>query len=121
MSRRRLRELRLAGEERRKPFRGRPGKRLIGEIRPFVLSGGAQETNPVAELGLRLAPRQAAKSELRDAFRQKTRRFFARRQSPGLICKQNGIEPADPARPQRTRAWIEIDFVRLADATARGG
>src|SRR5258706_15969460 len=77
-----LGELRLTGEERGKPLRGRLGKRLIGQVRPFFLSGPAQETGPVAELDLRLAPRQAAQSELRDAVSQQTRSFLAAPHSP---------------------------------------
>src|SRR5579883_3630205 len=62
-----LGELRFTSEERSKPLRGRLGQRLIGQVRPFVHSGRAQESSPVAELDLRLAPRQAAQSELCDA------------------------------------------------------
>src|SRR5262249_25025055 len=116
-----LGELRLTSEERGKPLRGRLGKRLIGQVRPFVLSGHAQETDSVAELDLRLAPRQATQSKLCDAAGQQTSSLLARHHSPGLVCEQNGVEPADTARSQRTCALIELDLVFLADAMAGGG
>src|SRR5262249_34253510 len=62
-----LGKLRLVGEEGSKPLRDRLSECRIGQVRPFVLSGAVQETNAVAELDLRLAPRQTAQSELREA------------------------------------------------------
>ena len=116
-----LGELRLAVKVWGKPLSSRPGKRLIGQVRPFVLSGRAQETDPLAELDLRLAPRQPAKTKLCDAVGQKTCRFLVRDHREGLVCEHNGIEAADTARPQRAQVLIEFDLVRLADAFACGG
>ena len=65
-----LGELRLTSQERGKPFRGRLGKHFKGHVRPFVLSGRAQEADPVTELNLRLAPRQTAQSVLCNAVSQ---------------------------------------------------
>ena len=116
-----LGELRLTSEERGEPLRGRLGKRLIGQVRPFVLSVRAQETDPVAELDLRLASRQAAQSVFCNAVSQQTRSLLARHHRPGLVCEQDGVEPADTARLQRTCALIELDLVILADAMTGGG
>ena len=116
-----LGEFRLIREVWGKPLRGRPGKRLVGEIWPLVLTRRAQETDPMAELDLRFAPRQAVKSPLRDAFGQKTRRFLTRHHSERLACEHNGVEPADTARPERACTFVEVDLVFFADALACGG
>ena len=70
---------------------------------------------------MRLAPRKATKTKLRDAFGQEPCGFLARRHSPGLVREHNGIEPPDAARPQRANGLIEFDFVLLMDAMAGGG
>jgi len=77
-------------------------------------SGRPQETNAVAQLDLRLRPRQTAQSELGNAVGEQARSFLARHHRPRLVCEQDGVEPADMARPQRTRALIEFGLVPLA-------
>ena len=57
-------------------------------------------------------------AEPRDAVGEQARGLLARHHRARLACEHDGVEPADAARPQRRRALIEFDLVRLADAMA---
>ena len=85
------------------------------------VSGRAQEADTVAQLELRLAPRQAAHAELGDALGQQARGLLARRHGTRGRGKDDGVEPAHTTRPQRGCTRVEVDLVRLADAPAGGG
>src|SRR6185437_10432547 len=110
---------RLTGKKRGKPGGGRTVERSIAKVRPLVLSSRAQETNAVAELELRLAPRQTSQSELGNAVGEQARGFLARHHRAGFAGQRDGVEAAYPTGPQRRRTWIKFDLVPLADPPAR--
>ena len=112
-----LRERGFVHEERRQPFRCGLCERGIGQVGPLVTLGAAQKRNAIAQLQLRLAPRQLADAERGNAGREQSCGLGIGRDRFDLLGKRDGAQPARAPRAQRRRAGIETDGIAVFDLT----
>ena len=110
-------EPRLADKERREPF-GILDEARVREVRPDVALGAPEEAHPVAPLGQRPAPRQAAGPKREGAAGERRGALLVRRDGQRLLGQRQRPEPSAPARPQRSGRAVEGDLVGRLDRPA---
>ena len=91
----------------------RLGHRIPISGKPEI--GAAEEPDAVAQLPLRLAPRQLADAERGDAFGQQPRAVGIGRDRFDLLGQHQRAEAAAAARAQRGGVGVEDDSVTLLD------
>jgi hypothetical protein len=109
---------RLARKERRQPVAHGARERPIGEVRPWLGFGRPQKVDAVAQLPLRLAPRQPVYAEERDALCQRRGRPLACGNHPRLARQHDRLEAPHAAGAQRDGLAVKRQLVRLRYALA---
>ncbi len=112
------------GEVRQRGLRGEGGhqpvdirrERRVGEVRPLIPLGAAQEHHAIAPLRERLGPRQPVDAEARDAFGQEPRGLVIGLDLAGLLIQRDCAEAARTPRAQAERRIVERHVVAALDA-----
>src|SRR4029077_9298826 len=116
-----LRQRGLADEKGREPFGCRARQYFIRQIRPFISFRSLQKIHAIAELLLRLAPRELADAQSGDTLGQKSGVVVIRRNRLCLFGKDQCAKPAASARAQRGGSGVERYCLAVLDLTREAG